>query len=274
MACRKKQSLVLTAALLVTSQVLAWQEGTHRLVNSLAYKQLSPASLEFVESLLGQPPALRWLNLDEAFYQRRLNPSANWERALDYNWMPKSDSEFDPSKHCAKRDCLVAGILSSYQVLQDQARSRAEHQRALQFFVVLTARLHQPLNTGFPEDEGGRLVVLPSANTDVNLRWIWEQGLYQQAGGNWQMMSAEWPAAKDMPEFDGMNALDWLAESRELAIEQVYLPALGADWPAIASTYDDVWQQQINLAAMRIAESINTIFASSEPDPESDSDSE
>lgn len=265
MACRKKQSLVLTVALLVTSLVQAWQEGTHRLVNSLAYKQLSPASLEFVESLLGQPPALRWLNLDEAFYQRRLNPSANWERALDYNWMPKADTEFSPDMHCPKRDCLVAGVLSSYQVLQDQSRSKAEHQRALQFFVVLTARLHQPLNAGFPEDEGGKLVVVPWEATDVNLRWIWEQGLYQQAGGDWQMLSAMWEPEAELPEFDGMNALQWLAEARELAVNEVYLPSIGAKWPALASTYQDAWTRQVDLAAMRIALSLNQLFESETP---------
>ncbi len=252
---------MLVALLWITSAAFAWQEGTHKLIQSLAYKQLTPEALAFVEPLVGQPPALQWLNLDQQFYQRRIDPSARWERALDLNLMPKSDEAFDPQSHCANRDCLVAGVLSSYRVLEDASRSKAEHQRALLFFVVLTARLHQPLNAGFVVDEGGRLVVIPAAESDVNLRWIWEQGLYQQAGGDWQLLSANWRAPSDLPEFAGMQATDWLAESRTLAIEQVYLPSLNAKWPAIAGRYEDLWQRQVSLAAMRIAESINQLVA-------------
>lgn len=261
MVSRTTKSLVLGWLCLLALQAQAWQDGTHKLIQSLAYKQLTPASVELVEQLLGAPPALYWLNLDQVFYNRRLDPSAQWEASLDYNWMPKTDTEFVPDQHCPARDCLVAGVISSYQALNNPQRSLAERQRALTFFVVLTARLHQPLNAGFASDQGGRLVVVPAAVRDVNLRWIWEEGLYQQAGGDWQLLSSEWPASAGN-EFAGVDALAWLAQSRELAVNEVYLPAVdGGEWPRLARRYQSLWETQVSLAARRIAESINAITA-------------
>lgn len=260
---------------LIAFNVKAWNAAGHELIAQMAFEYLSPSAKTEIAALIGRKNSplklhtfLRasiWMDQN----QQRMNPSL---RVLHYIDLPFS---FDASKLPAvQRSNALTALIKAELSLKSPATPFREKQKQLKILLHVLADIHQPLHTiakisqFLPEgDKGGNLTPIYATEVSRNLHGFWDKagGWLQQGQANQSIWLRHETArlVKTYPCYTMIvNYPAWIHESYTLAIMYAY-GKLGID-SIIDSAYvemtEQLSQQQIAIAACRLAISLNTIF--------------
>ncbi|QEH37480.1 S1/P1 Nuclease [Aquisphaera giovannonii] len=298
---RWSPALVLAAAVLACPPgALAWNPKGHRVVATIAYRQLDEPTRQKVAAILRQHPAYRKLWLDRATNGKDEVLNLFWNAAT----FP-DDARQDPWKtygvskaHYVNYRILAeqgnkvepplkdVNIIDSYE--EHLARIRdagvGDEDRAVDLSWVFhqAGDIHMPLHAvarfskALPEgDRGGNAVKIPNPRSTNdrfnNLHGYWDDllGSDEDAGLATQLadeLVAGHPPAEFADALKKTTIRDWAEESVQLALSTVY-NGLDPEMPNVAAAPDGydaaaerLARRQVALAGYRLAEELKRLF--------------
>ena len=255
-ALRSSACAVLAAlGLLCGLDAHAWGAQGHRVVATLAEKELTPAARKEVSRLLALEPGQTLVSVSTWADEHRSEPSRPWH----YVNFPRGDCLYKARRDCADGRCVVAAIQAQIKVLASSAPDE-ERLVALKYLVHFAGDVHQPLHAGFQDDKGGNTYQLQAFKHGSNLHALWDTGLIESLGEDTRTMAARLARkGKDRGKVNPWTAKQAAQESCRIVAQSGFYPArvVGNDYIA---TYVPVLEDRLALAAARLAELLNRVL--------------
>lgn len=155
----------------------AWGRDGHRLSCAIALDVMSPTTRQTAFDILDINRSEEFLEL--CFWAERVKASqpetASWHSML----LPRSAEAINLARDCPEpKSCVVTRVVQEISTLKSDA-PKEQKATALKLLMHLIADLHQPLNLGFKEDDGGRKIPALFLGRNTTLYDIWETGLLE-----------------------------------------------------------------------------------------------
>ena len=273
-----------------SADVFAWGPDGHSAIGILAMAQLETDTHQKLEGLIGP--------LDEQAMVEACNwPDVvretgewAWSAPLHYVNIPREDDFYLESRDCPKNPqhpghtgglCVTEGIKHYAIELISENTDKAQRKQAFAWLCHLVGDIHQPLHSGFADDRGGNSVNIEFNGEQMNLHAFWDFkliNLHAQTHDELVRLLGSCPFEEEEKSWSHYVVDDWTNESHALAIKAVYREGMNTTeiFPLNETYASDGWivaQQQVELAAFRLAWILNTIFRSFNL-PDDDSPSE
>lgn len=305
---QRSRFLVLAAfALALTGRANAWNETGHRVIASIAYRQLDEPTRKRVSALLRKHPAYAELWKNRATNGPNEELNLFWSASLfpDEARRPPWDKYSHPTEHYVNYRILaeegnrvaspVTGdnVLNSYvanlRSLTDLPVPEEGRAVALSWIFHQLGDIHQPLHSvarfskAFPEgDRGGNLVKIknPRATADWggNLHSHWDDlvgtdiapdAIERLADG----LIAEYPVTAFKAEIKKTSIESWAEESVALSLRTVYnnLDPKITEFPEAPVGYqadaERAARRRVALAGYRLGEELRRLFTKANTTP-------
>jgi hypothetical protein len=172
------RTLILSLLFLgLTGPAFAWSRDGHRLSCAIALDVMSPTTRKEAFAILDIGKSEEFLEL--CFWAERVKTSqpetASWHAML----LPRGADAIDLARDCPEpKSCVVTRVVQEISTLKSDA-PKEQKATALKLLMHLIADLHQPLNFGFTEDDGGRKIPAVLLGRKTTLYDIWETGLVE-----------------------------------------------------------------------------------------------
>ena len=244
--------------LLAAGPALAWGPEGHRIVAQIAADHLDAKARAGVDALLaGEPePSLPGI----ANWADEIRPRQPETGPLHYINLPKGDCHYLPQRDCPDGACVVGGIEHSIAVLKFSGATREQRNVALKNLVHFVGDLHQPLHAGLAEDRGGNSYAIDSGLAKDNLHRVWDSGLITQVEPDWQRYVQRLAPRAATTDLVSLDAADWAVASCTIAQSPGFYPENHKSGDAYLAHWQPVLDQQLNLAGLRLAALLNTLF--------------
>ena len=167
-------------------QTHSWGGDGHAIITDIASSLVSDHGFRFLVRFLGDDliAPSRWADTDEALLRY---PGSN---SYHFSHTPYRDCKpFVLERDCLHGSCIVTGLADAIQTSIHPNVSREERADALKFVLHLMADIHQPLHTGFREDDGGIHIPL-NQPANMSLHDVWDYGLIDRATNDWRSFAA------------------------------------------------------------------------------------
>jgi hypothetical protein len=212
----RRFALVLLFACMPT-HALAWGPTGHRIVATLAERQLSAPARASLQPLLARSHARALADVatwaDDLRDDRRRR--ALWRATSKLHFVNFTDAScrYDAPRDCAGGRCAVAAIQRYTHILGDRARGPDQRAQALRMLVHLVADVHQPLHAGYRRDAGGNRyqVRVEGRRGGTNLHAVWDTPVLGDSPGGWRARAADLARAPVFPASG--QAAEWAEES-------------------------------------------------------------
>lgn len=247
-------------SLLPLQRAWALNEAAHQAVLQLAIMQLEEDAREQLAQWYGP----QW--------QRELIALASWaeqarpEPRLRKVLFAEGATAFDLVDNCPQNQCVVAAILESQRVLEDDSFSVNRRREAVQYLMHFITELHVPVNAGRLSDDGGRGLTLTTSDLrDVSLDQVWNEDLYSRVDDSWFVQAQR--LRRRLPELPAdrwqasMNPIDWALETHQLSLETAYEFAGRGEYDAAyRQAAMPVLERQMIKASVRLAAMLNSLL--------------
>ena len=281
---RKSQAVSFVLLLLLgIPAVQGWGGDGHRIVGEMASHFLTPEAEREVESLLesGAYDNLaavgNWADSHARAYR-----SYDWALPLHYVPVDPAAGDIDLARDCPDGECVIAAIRRLSGLVADHSLPKWERAEHFRFLVHFIEDVHQPLHVVHPDGEGGNRTRVTLFGDKTNLHRVWDSGLIRRRLDPYRGWSRfwirkepwkqwAWELRRDISREDydtwtaSLDPLDWageaLAPSQELAFDIASGNALGDVYYEAALPTIDL---QLRKAAVRLAATLNRVFADSE----------
>jgi hypothetical protein len=260
--------------------VSAWGPEGHRTIATVAKSRLTPAAKLHIRELLGSDDLAEISNwADEIRHDR---PETFGWHFVD---IPMNATGFYEPRDCYRperkypytfqdhHNCVVDRVTIFGQVLADPSSTRADRIDALKFLVHFVGDIHQPMHAIGEARGGNDIHVVPLDSYDCsdrscNLHALWDFGLivHHMNFGQPPFAPADYPTiinaviVRDHLQIRaGGTPEQWANESFQLARQA---------WLKDGDRVDDLYygknirilEDQLGLASIRLAETLNEIF--------------
>lgn len=272
--------LVLALCCVRPEHVIAWGADGHHIVARIALLRMTPAAKQAAQELLGA---------DDFVASSTWADQVRSARPETYNWhfvdIPVGQNTYDPARDCKatdRGDCIIAELQRAEVEITNSALRIEPRREALKFLIHFVGDLHQPLHAIDNADKGGNDVHVtlvgqpPPTRGTLNLHAVWDSSILSQRTvmneeeyANLLLQSA--PAHRaDAP----IDFVAWALESHRLAETCAYAyPGFAPGHPPLSTVVVDldvayqqkaqtVIAQQLTLAGLRLADTLNRVFAS------------
>lgn len=158
----------------------AYEAKGHRVVARIANEFLSDKAKKGIASVIDSRPkffANNFAKFSEWPLSYEKKNKAKKLTAYHRGLYDGSRAKFILNEDCLNDACIVAGINKYAQDLSKVFVLPQKRKVALAYMVHLIGDIHQPLNGGLLEDDGGIKTELVFEDKAVNLFWVWEAGL-------------------------------------------------------------------------------------------------
>lgn len=267
------------SVLLLHAPCWAWGELGHRLVGELAQRQLTPQADARVHELLRNEPVptlagvAMWADHLRASDPERFKATSRWH----YVNMPAGTCRFVASRDCADGGCILAALDAQTRLLRDPAQSFEVRRDALKFLVHFVGDVHQPFHSSNRPDKGGnefqialRTEIPPEEYArdryqngimGTNLHAVWDYYVLASAKLPLDAYAARLaPASRSFTS--PTSPEDWARESCELIDRRALYPQSHEMNVQYLEAMRPLAEQRIALAAKRLAQRLDEIFAS------------
>jgi hypothetical protein len=218
------KSIVLSAALLVTSTCLAWGHEVHHLTGLIAEKYLTPKAKERLETLLpgmSLADAATWMDEQRPALLQFDSTTPQWH----FDDIPVCGKS-TLADYCPDGNCASEKTKEYLKVLSDSDSTPEEQADAVKFIVHMVGDIHQPLHSTDDNDRGGNQVMVKIDSKRVKRHHAWDTELVAQA----QCSKSEGEFVDDLYNKYGSKAKSsakgnvdqWVAESNKLAVKYSY----------------------------------------------------
>jgi hypothetical protein len=245
-----------------TKHVNAWGSDVHSAIGILAMKQLEPGVLVELESIIGPLDAQAITEACNWPDDVRKTEQWKWTAPQHYINVPRGEITYLESRDCPRQQCATEAIKDYATELADNQAGKQERWQAFAWLCHLTGDLHQPMHAGFADDRGGNDYELDFKGEKINLHGFWDAELIYQNAADMQSLvqllsTTESPGTGANWSMEMVN--DWTNDSHELAEHSAYPPNGNIDEAFLRKSWE-LAQQQIRLAASRLALIINTVL--------------
>ena len=236
-----------------------WGATGHRTIGEIAESYLKPkAKRKIAELLNGESLALVSTFGDDIKSDSSYDKFNSWH----YINMPL-DVKYEDSKKNPDGD-VVYGILKCKEVLLDDASSKADKAFYLKMLVHFIGDLHQPMHVGQPEDKGGNTIQVRWFHEGTNLHRLWDSGMINHYNMTYTELAknAGKISKKQLKDIQKGTIVDWANETQQQAIK-VYASVKPGDKLGYRYMYDyfDLARNQLQIAGIRLAKTLNDLFA-------------
>jgi hypothetical protein len=232
----------------------AWGPEAHRLVATLAERQLSAAARAEVRRLLALEPGATLASISTEADDTRTALTARWHYV---NLARDAGCRYAAGRDCPDGQCAVAAIETQIGVL-GSAASDLERLQALKYVVHRVADLHQPLHAAFADDRGGNRYQVQAFGRGTNLHMVWDLGLIDHWPGGAKALRAEVAALRTAPRPSA--AAEWAAESCRVASAPDFYPSDRRVEAGYLTRWQRTVRMRIALAGHRLAGVLNRTF--------------
>jgi len=259
--------LVSVAATTLKADSTPWGYDGHRIVCSIAWRNMTPATQIAVQELLNQD-SLRFQQFEEACLWadevRGDNPEYDRFTTAHYVNLPRRSDGVDPESHCALSLCIVQAISEQREILADSKRSTRERLDALKWVAHFVGDVHQPMHVGYGDDRGGNRIAIILAGQPTNLHSLWDYGLIAHSGLEWNVYARRLGydiSPVDRRQWASPNPIEWADESYSITEDTVY------EFPLGSEVKDEYYyrniqtvERQLKKAGIRLANLLNGVF--------------
>ncbi len=253
---------------------LAWGPQGHALVALIAADHLTPVARRNVKALLGTESLA-----DVASWPDAYRPLVTQTGAWHYVDIPEGTTTYVRDRDCPPqpgvklgaasdkwRDCVVDRILFFEQRAGDAALDPADRAVALKYLVHFIGDIHQPMHAMNLERGGNGINVVEFGSDkcgahDCNLHAVWDSGLIQHRKLSLDQYKAglERDIKQTNLQAGASDPAMWASESKVLADAAVVAKGGNVD-EAYYAREIPVVDRQLELAGLRLAAALNTIF--------------
>jgi len=261
--------------------VSGWGHAGHRDITYKALEALCDDVIarKYLRDHLGGPEAIvrasEWADTKEAISKY---PGSEDLHFCNTPW--RKCGAFNITRDCGfggSGECIVTGIADMALIAVDPTASKEDRIDALKFLLHLLADIHQPLHTGFAEDNGGGNIQLNSEPV-MSLHQMWDYGLLEQEDDAGGAETVPPPAVHEEASIHVPELIEWrehmLVFASNLATESSTLltcryayrddrgryiqskDRLSASYMASRKT---IAKQRIELAARRLADLLSSV---------------
>ncbi|MBE0548114.1 MAG: S1/P1 nuclease [Rubrivivax sp.] len=233
-------------------QAYAWGAEGHRLVATIAERQLSPAAKSAVAQLLALEPGATLESISTWADEVRSPATAAWHYV---NFPRGGPCQYDAAPICIEGFCVVVAIERQAAVLASNAPDDVRL-RALKYVVHLVADVHQPLHGGYADDRGGNSVQLQAFGRGTNLHALWDSGLIANWPGGVSALLAAVEADRPMTDM-AVAPATWAEESCRAVGTEGFYPASHKLDAEYAQRWSQTLVRQLAAAGSRLALVLN-----------------
>ncbi|TXI84068.1 MAG: S1/P1 Nuclease [Cupriavidus sp.] len=252
--------MLLAAASLTPSPVLAWGKTGHRIVGAIADRYLTPKAKAGIAAILGSETveeASTWPDF------MRASPEEFWQKtagAYHIVTVPKGKTYAEVG--APPQGDAVTALKQFSATVRDPRASLVDKQLALRFIIHIVGDLHQPLHVNNGLDRGGNDVHVRFAGRDTNLHALWDSGLIDQE----QLSFTEWASwlgvritPLQRQQWSSADPLVWIAEGA--AVRDRLYPQTPDISPRYAFDNKALLDEQLEKGGVRLAAYLNQLFA-------------
>lgn len=255
-----KKIFTLLIYVMTSLSAFSWGQKGHDIVAYIAEKNLTPATVASIDSLLDGKSLVYWANwLD--------NASHTTDYAYTKTWHYKNIDEEETFENAPniQEGNIVDAIYLQINTLMDSSSSKDDKALAIKMLVHFLGDIHQPMHMGHSTDRGGNSYPILFFNKPTNLHSVWDTDLLE-ASHAWS--HSEWHREIDRPGFidtentiNGKTPEDWGKETYELCrkIYEITSPGINIEYNYVAN-WTPVIEIQLEKGALRLADVLNSIF--------------
>lgn len=247
---------------------LAWGVQGHALVADVAQRQLQPAALAQVQSLLAVEGHSTLSDIASWADQLRAQDpdlgrrSARWhyvniaEQGLDDD----HNCQYRAAEHCPDGNCVVAAIDDQAALLADPTASPQQRLQALKFVVHFVGDVHQPMHAGYGHDKGGNDMQIQHDGRGSNLHAFWDSGMLRTReldNPTYLERLMQLPASVLSPA----QPARWAENSCRIAITAGVYPDSHRLGPAYVEQQLPTIEAQLRAGGDHLADLLNTLLA-------------
>ena len=261
--------LVSLPAATLTADSAPWGYDGHRIVCSIAWRNMTPATRTAVQELL-DADSLRFRQFEEACLWaddvRRVKPEYDRFITAHHVNLSRRSTGVDLDAHCVLSLCVVQAITEQSSVLADSDRPVRERLDALKWVTHFVGDIHQPMHVGYGDDRGGNRIEIILSGQPTNLHSLWDYGLIAQTGLEWKVYARRLGydiSPVDRRQWASPNPIEWADESYSITEDTVY------EFPLGSEVKDEYYyrniqtvERQLKKAGVRLANLLNGIFDS------------
>jgi hypothetical protein len=257
---RRAARVVLCLVLALPALAHAWGPAGHRIVASLAERELDPVARTQVRALLAVTRDHELADIANWADNLRDDPRRRtlWRSTARMHFVnfANADCRYVAPRDCPGGQCVVAAIEREARVLGDRSLPDDERAEALRFLVHFVADVHQPLHAGYRHDGGGNRYQVRVDGRGTNLHALWDTPVLQARGEGWRR-HYERLARMPLPRTRG-DAAQWAQEScRATRDAGVYPHAHRLD-AGYRARLRPLAETRVREAASRLAALLNT----------------
>jgi hypothetical protein len=165
------------ALLALPAHLFGYGKEGHAIVAHIASQGLNKKAKAAVAELLGPGVTLESV----ASWADEVRPQRKETSTWHYINIPIAVSKGEWQTYCPKTGCVIGVIPEMMARLQDPSLPKEQRAEALKFLVHFTADMSQPLHAGDRGDRGGNDVAFIWQGKRVNLHWVWDSLLLDEA---------------------------------------------------------------------------------------------
>ncbi|GAC1622114.1 MAG: S1/P1 nuclease [Nevskia sp.] len=245
--------------MLAAAPASAWGPEGHRIVAQIAAEHLTrPQARAGIAALLaGEPePSLPGV----ANWSDEIRSQQPETGPLHYINLPQGDCRYRPQRDCPGGLCAVGGIEQAIAVLKFGGATREQRKVALKNLVHFVGDLHQPLHAGLAEDRGGNGYAIESEQAKDNLHRVWDSGLIARSEPDWRRYAIRLAPRAAAADLVSLDPADWAMASCAIVQSPDFYPADHRAGEAYFARWQPVVDAQLNLAGLRLAALLDSLF--------------
>ena len=260
----KRKLITFGAFLAISVLLLSWGVTGHRTVGKIAERHLTANAVAGVKELLGTESLAdvsTWAD------ELRNDPAYKSTGPWHYLNLPLglSYAEFEAKVKGMSEANVYSALQEQERLLADKTVPREKRIDALKFIVHFVGDLHQPMHVSRAEDKGGNTIQLNYDGQGTNLHSLWDTKLIEHTGMTYDQLADKWDnvSAAQVKQWQSDPLIKWIWESYE-ASSKLYAEVDAMKSRSIDDSYYQshigIIQQRIELAGVRLAGVLNTIF--------------
>jgi len=261
MPLRALLGLLAVLSFLLPSSAVAWDETAHRAITRVAEEHLGDNALKRYRYYVASGQTLE----DVSYWAQTLFAERPETEAWHSITLPPDATGVDLERDCPLGDCITVKIRDAEGIVRLAHKPRALVTDYVKFLVHLAGDLHQPLNVGYPPDEGMSDPLVVYQGAEMPLSKFWDEHLF--AGVSVDELADRIRrriTPTKLREWQAGTLKDWTWDTHLVAVRVAYgsLPAgaprrLDDEYVATARS---AAEEQLAKAAVRLAASLDRVW--------------
>jgi hypothetical protein len=247
--------LIISIIILYNPKVFAWDRKGHEIVAGIAMQYMNDKAKKEVLMLLEEKTpesAATWMD------DVRIDHSFDYMSKWHYINFPKDT--FYPAK---TEENIITIMTSAYiGLLHKDKLSKDEKKFFILMLFHLVGDLHQPLHTGYADDQGGNSIKLLFLTDSTDLHHVWDKYIIKHE--NITLQSVEQRKSKltevEVRQIGIIDFMTWLSGSRNLLPSVYDFKGTQLDG-TYSSNHKAEVEMQLLFAGIRLAALMNAVFS-------------